>query len=377
MMEPVDPSTLGPLPAPFWFIQFFKVLGFILHMVPMNLWFAGMFLTLVLYRREGHPRQWAERLATLMPVIIAFGVNFGIVPLLFIQVAYPWAFYPATILTAWFWLAIIGLLLVAYYGVYAFAFGVKPDRPMPAWRYAAGWVAAVFFLIIAILFSNGMSLMAAPERWKAIWLAHQVAGAATGTGHNFADSSLWHRWPMVLGMAFLTTAAWSVIDGIFFDPKADARYRQWLAKFAFVIGIIGAVIYVGSGTGYVFGSWPKEVFQYMWSGWRLPLTILTGASPALVLIVLFIIWSRGLSPLTAVLAGVAQLVVIALNAVSRQIVQNIELAHYAPVWKIPEKPDWGPMALFLGTFAVGTLVLVWMLQQLVRVHRGHPTVQES
>ncbi|GIX01529.1 MAG: hypothetical protein KatS3mg112_0466 [Thermogutta sp.] len=129
MMEPVDPATLGPLPAPFWFIQFFKVLGFILHMVPMNLWFAGMFLTLVLYRREGPARHWAERMATLMPVIIAFGVNFGIVPLLFIQVAYPWAFYPATILTAWFWLAIIGLLLVAYYGVYAFAFGVTPDRP--------------------------------------------------------------------------------------------------------------------------------------------------------------------------------------------------------------------------------------------------------
>ena len=37
-----DASQLPPLPAPLWFVQFFKVLGFTLHMVPMNLWYAGL-----------------------------------------------------------------------------------------------------------------------------------------------------------------------------------------------------------------------------------------------------------------------------------------------------------------------------------------------
>ncbi len=74
-------------------------------------------------RGNQHARRFAARLLQQMPVIVAFGVNLGIVPLLFVQVAYYKVFYPATILMAWFWLAIIGLLIPAYYGVYAYAVG--------------------------------------------------------------------------------------------------------------------------------------------------------------------------------------------------------------------------------------------------------------
>ena len=59
-----------------------------------------------------------------MPVIVAVGINLGIVPLLFIQLAYYKVFYPATILMACFWLAIIVLLIPAYYGVYAYAWAL-------------------------------------------------------------------------------------------------------------------------------------------------------------------------------------------------------------------------------------------------------------
>lgn len=47
MMDPllIDPSTAA-LPAPVWFVQFFKCLGFTLHMVPMNLWYAGLLVGL-------------------------------------------------------------------------------------------------------------------------------------------------------------------------------------------------------------------------------------------------------------------------------------------------------------------------------------------
>ncbi len=83
-----------------------------------------------------------------MPVIIAVGINFGIVPLLFVQVGFAKVFYPATILMAWFWLAVIVLLMPAYYGVYLYAYGLAEARakPMPRWKRAAGWLAAVLFL---------------------------------------------------------------------------------------------------------------------------------------------------------------------------------------------------------------------------------------
>ena len=70
----------------------------------MNLWYAGLLIALLSIRGNEHGRRFAGRLLRQMPVIVAVGVNFGIVPLLFIQLAYYRVFYPATILMAWFWL---------------------------------------------------------------------------------------------------------------------------------------------------------------------------------------------------------------------------------------------------------------------------------
>lgn len=367
MMETLDTSALPAMPAPFWFVQFFKVLGFILHMVPMNLWFVGMALAVLFYRRSGHAREWAERLGMQMPVIVAFGVNFGIVPLLFVQVAYPWAFYPATILTAWFWFSIIILLIFAYYGVYAFAFGLKAKTAtMPAWRYAAGWIAAGLFLLMGLLFCNGFSLMASPDQWKPLWLSHNTAGAATGTAHHFADPSLWLRWCLMLGLAMLTTAAYTVVDAACFVKTDRTEYRRWAGDFAWRLSLAGFVVTAAAGAAYVWGTWDRELFAYMTGGARLPLTVLTALSPVLPVLALTFFRRRALDVIAAGAVGGSQVVVLTLNAVSRQVVQNLEIAAYGKVWEIPQSPDWGPMMLFLVTFVLGAAVIGWMLAQVVR-----------
>jgi len=196
-MEPLlDTTNLPPLPAPFWFIEFFKVLGFSLHAIPMNLWYAGILVALGLAAcGSEHGRRFAARLMLQMPVIVALGINFGIVPLLFLQLAYARAFYPATILMAWFWLAVVVLLVPAYYGVYLYAFGLgKEGAAMTPLKRAAGWLSAVFFVWIGFTFANGLSLTTRVERWRAIWLEHNLDGAATGWGLNLSDPSLWPRW---------------------------------------------------------------------------------------------------------------------------------------------------------------------------------------
>ena len=204
-----------------------------------------------------------------MPVIVAVGINLGIVPLLFVQVAYYSVFYPATILMAWFWLAIIGLLIPAYYGVYAYAWGLRGsgrvssedarerdarqdnlvDQRMPdagqtflsarmrsgiaRWRVAAGWCAAAFFIAIAFLFANGWSLMEHVGRWPALWKAHNTAGAALGTALNVGDPTLWPRWLLMFGLALGTTAVWVVFDAEWFARKTtDDAYRRWAWGFA-------------------------------------------------------------------------------------------------------------------------------------------------
>ena len=183
----IDTAMAQGLPAPYWFIELFKVLGFSLHAVPMNLWYAGILIAMLL-RAFGSEqgKRFSERLMLQMPVIIAFGVNLGIVPLLFIQVAYAKVFYPATVLMAWAWLGIIVLLIPAYYGVYIYAFGLRDrEKAMPAWKQAAGWVAAILFIAIAYIEGGVAAFLtgAASAAWLRIrgalplWIPLIAAGA--------------------------------------------------------------------------------------------------------------------------------------------------------------------------------------------------------
>ena len=195
----MNPTLIGPAsplgyPAPFWFVLFFKVLGFTLHMVPMNLWYAGLILSAIIFWRGGvHGQRLATRLVSAMPIIVAMGVNLGIVPLLFLQVAFYRVFYPATILMAWPWFSIFGLLIVGYYGVYIYASGLRsaPDR-FTRLKRAVGWAASLVFIAIGFIFANGMSLMANVGAWAGIARATD-ATAIPSPGR----SPRWAAWPTI------------------------------------------------------------------------------------------------------------------------------------------------------------------------------------
>ncbi len=66
----------------------------------------------------------------------------------------------------------------------------------------------------------------------------------------------------------------------------------------------------------------------------------------------------------------AQFLVLALNVVSRQIVQNRELRPFLDVTAEPVRAQTGPLLLFLGLFVAGVGVVIWMLRQAVRADRS-------
>lgn len=374
----IDTSYLAPLPAPLWFIQFFKVLGFVLHMMLMNLWYAGVPIAAGLYL-SGHPqgRRLTARLIAQMPLIIAFGVNFGIVPLLFIQVAYGKFFYPATILMAWTWFSVFVLLTFAYYGIYLFAHGLKKHGENLPKRYAAaGWISALIFLALGFVFANTMSLMSNVSAWPILLQDHSQYGAALGTALNTADPTLWPRWLMLFGLALTTFAVWIVVDAAWFARNESAEYRRWSLGFAWKTHTVGMLVFAAMGSWYVFGTWPEEVRDRMLHGPMMAHTLLTGAIPGVVWLLLALGTRSAASSASlsgrgwASTVGLAQVVVLAVNAVSRQMVQNIELQRYsAPLWN-ETATQWSPMALFLAVFVMGVAVIAWMVLQVARVEKA-------
>lgn len=372
----VDPgASTGAVPAPLWFVVFFKVLGFTLHAWPMSLWYAGLPLALGLHAVAGeNGRRLGTRLMRQMPVIIAFGVNLGIVPLLFIQLAYYKVFYPATILMAWYWLGIVALLTLAYYGVYAYAMGLSETGDgLSGWRRAAGWAAAVCFLAIGLLFANAMSLMARVENWPELWRATSTAGAPRGTALNLADPTLWPRWLLMFGLAIATTAAWVFLDAAFFAARETDRYRAWARRFAPKLYTLGLLVGAAAGAWYVFGTWSDELRRAMFTTPTVVLTAATAAAPGAVWLLLLAGSRSGGGHVAAALVALAQLATLALNAVSRQIVQHLELRPFFDPLAAPTDVQYGPLAMFLVVFVLGLGVVGWMVTQTVRAAKARTT----
>ncbi|OGC92416.1 MAG: hypothetical protein A2W25_17085 [candidate division Zixibacteria bacterium RBG_16_53_22] len=362
----IAPSSPIGLPAPFWFLILFKLIGFTLHMTMMHLWYAGPVLGLILWTRGGNHQIFVKRLMAQMPIIIALGINFGIVPLLFIQVAYHKAFYPSTILMAWPWMSVILLLTFAYYGSYIYATALKADtvRLTPLSR-IAGWVSAVFFLIIGFIFANEFSLMTNLDAWSRIWSAGHVDGAVPGLALNISDPTFWPRWLLMFGMALMTVSAYIAIDCGFLGRKMDADYRKWATGFAYKPYLVGLAWYGVAAAWYMFGAWPNDLRTLIFAGSWLPLTILTAIAPVAVAAILTAASRKEtVSPRLAFVVGMTQLLVLAFNAVNRQVVQNAELGRYFDVTAEQVKTQWSPMILFLVLFVIGVGIIIWMLRQL-------------
>jgi hypothetical protein len=374
-MDPQAFINTADTPAPMWFVEFFKVLGFVLHSIPMNLWYAGLIIAVVLLAFGGEQaRRFGTRFLRQMPIIIAFGVNLGVVPLLFTQLAYYKFFYPATILMAWFWLAIIGLLIPAYYGVYAYVWGLKTGDNVTGWRQAAGWAAAIFFIVIGFIFANGFSLMDHMHRWLGLWNDHQIGGAALGTALNVGDSTLWPRWLMMFGLAQTTTAVWVLSDLVFFYKNAPQSYQDWAWQFAKKLYTHGMIWAATAGIWYVFFTWTTELRSIMFSWPLIVLTVITAAATGLPW--LMIVTEKRCPAKLPLVIGVvlAQVGVMAVNSVSRQILQNINIninvntsgSGTYSILNQATATQWGPLFMFLIVFIIGLVVLGWMIRQVVK-----------
>jgi hypothetical protein len=358
--------------------------------VPMNLWYAGLVVALWLHvRGNPHARRFAGRLLGQMPVIVAVGVNLGIVPLLFVQLAYYKFFYPATILMAWFWLGIIVLLVPAYYGVYAYAWGLHNGATnMARWRIAAGHCAAAFFLCIGFLFANGLSLMDHVGRWPELWKAHSEAGAALGTALNLGDATLWPRWLLMFGLALCTTAVWTVFDAEWLQWLWHSRprlceslntaeggcatgddgdpYKRWAWGFARKLYTVGLLWAAAAGTRYVFGTWQADLRETMFQWPLLPLTVVTAAATGLPWVLLMTAGRFTSHRATAAVVALGQFGVLGVNAVSRQVVQNLNVKPFLDVLAEPTDVQWDPLLMFLIVFVLGLVVVAWMLAQVVK-----------
>jgi hypothetical protein len=338
-------DSLG-LPVPVWLLFGLKVFGFFLHLVFMNLWLAGLPTALFLLRSKP---AIAERLFHALPFFFAFGINAGIVPLLFLQTIYPQFFYPATILQAWFWFSVIPLLLIAYYAVYLASFGKC--------RVAAALTATLLVYMIGVMFSSALSLTATPQAWPKIFMDSAQAGAVHGF-YLYLNLEVILRFLLVVGMAFGTLAAYFVVIAEWF---AAENTKLELGKMV-VLYFIGAALYAVAGVVYASMILPKL---------PQPWFAAAGASLLAGVFLAGIYWKKPRCSI-AVAFVVAQLTVLLANAIARQSVQGSELMKWYDPDKAPVRGEWGSFALFLAMFLSAIAIISWIGLTALRRCRSRP-----
>ncbi|GHT43988.1 hypothetical protein FACS189454_00270 [Planctomycetales bacterium] len=359
----MDISALSAAPAPFWFVQFFKVVGFVLHAVPMGIWFAGLpIAVLAAIANTKTSGLYAKRMFKQFPIIMALGINFGIVPLLFLQTTYYKAFYTATILTAWYWIAVIPILIVGYYSLYIAAYaGEKRGRQI-----FFGLLASLCLITIGTLISNGLTLMVRSDLWAGLMQETGYFGAALGTANNFHDPALGIRLATIFGFALITVGVWAVFDSHFIfrdENNGNAEYKRWtfgllktLALFGIVV--IGFAPHLPKIFGYETGEAIKIAFPHHLAVWFL-------LGPVAVLVLAIFSGIVRNSKLCVLAAALVQFLSLAVFGIVRQIGQNAGAAQFVDVSKLPVAVQWDTLIAFVVIFLLGVLLILWMMKQCV------------
>lgn len=344
-MNPADliPAP-DPIPVPWGWFQILLTATFVLHLLFMNAMLGGALIAFWSGLRRGAGEAAARDAAGKLPFAVAFAVNAGVAPLLFLQVLFGHFVYTSSILMATWWLAIIGLLIVAYYAVYLYR-----DR-FDAWagaRQALIGLAALLLLVIGFLFTANWTLAVTPERWPA-WFA-----APGGTFLNLGEPTLWPRYlHMVAGSL--------AVAGLLLAVFARRRVRRGDAAAGPRVALGLAWFNWATAAQLLLGTWwlmalREDVMKQFMGGSPLASALLLvgigGAALALVFGFRGRVWPAAWTTLAVLLVMV----------VMRELVRAAYLApHFRPA-DLPVVPQASPLVLFLAVLVVGLAAVAVML----------------
>jgi hypothetical protein len=361
----VIPATPQPdplaLPAPAWLLWALLLLTFFLHVIPMNLVLGGSIVGAIARVRgrrpdRHHEAELAHIVVKAMPVLISATVTLGVAALLFLQVLYGRVFFASAVVMGWWWLSVIGLLILAYYAAYLLA--MRESNLGAAGTFLAWLVAAVAGLI-ALIYGNNMTMMLKPAE-----LVMRYAANGGGVQLNLLDPALFPRHlHVVLGAIAVSGLAIAVLGVV--RGKRDAAFGQWAVRYGAFICTMATTVNIFAGLWWL-AALPRDVLlQFMGRDMRAIGELLAGILLTLTGAGHTVLAVTGKRPAVMVTISAGTLLAgIAMMLLTRDTIRRITLglAGYQPVNWIA--PQWGPIAIFAVLLVVAIGTVVWMTRAL-------------
>lgn len=344
-----------PLPAPAWLLWGLLMLTFFLHVLPMNFVLGGsivsMFSRFRAGRDENH-RKLSHWMGKLTPTIVAAAITFGVAPLLFVQTLYGRLLFSGSILMAWFWLAVVPILILAYYGTYLIAF---KEEKLGGALGAVSVLVTLIFLCIGFIYSNNMSMMLRPDTFLESYRAE-----ARGLHLNLADPTLVPRFLHMLLGAIAVAGLVVSIYGVAKLAK-DEEHARWAIRYGAVWFVVPTALNFLSGLWWL-GMLPREVMlRFAGKNVIATASLTLGALFGLGALIMMTLSINAKQPERLVKGSVWTLVItLVVMLFSRDQVRQgmLEVAGFQlPAWV---EPQWGVIAIFAVLLVAALATTIWM-----------------
>jgi hypothetical protein len=359
LLPALDPA---PLPAPAWVFHLLWLVTFAVHLLLVNAVLGGSILSAVaaLFGKGDERRAVVGFFLRVNTWAISFAITFAIAPLLFLQVLYGRFFYSATILIAWGWMALLGMVTLGYYLNY-----------VAKRAHSAGKNPAPLLLLQALLFLGAAAiqvilhlLQVQPGRWP---------GVADHPWSALADPSF---VPRLLHFVFAAVAlaggsiAWWEVRRRSDGERAGIFTLSAEGRFGLTGALVATALQISVGFWLLF-SLPREILiGFLRTGPRvhlpLGLGVLFGVGAAVVL-------GLCLSPLAKprLVRHALELMVGSslFMIVTRHQLRETYLAFWRRGEAVTVASQWGVFALFVLLLLATGAVTAWAL---VRAARERP-----
>ena len=368
---PIPQVNPLPLPGPVWLFTALLLVVFTLHLVAMNSALGGGVWALWNYLRGRHggheySRRLAGELAGMLPVFLAFTVTLGVAALLFLQVLYGNFFYASSIVIGALWLAVIPLVIVAYYGYYYFSDQVSKGTGIAGCALA---ISVCVLLAVGFIYVNNLTLMQNPGSWLGMYRAHP-----NGWNLNLGDHTVFPRYLHMVNGAIAVFSAILAVLGLR-KMKTDEGYGRWIVQRAAVIFALC------TGLQFLFGMWlllaiPRDIVLALLreplAGAVFGVALIT----AIAAMMLILLGSMAPRPAPMVQAGLgASLLTVFLMVCLRYLLRMEYLKPYANLSALAVKPQVGVIVLFLLLFVGGLGTVGYMLWLVARSSK--PAVRQA
>ncbi len=360
-LPPIDPI---PLPAPVWLFQVLSFVTLFLHIVAMNFLMGGGVIAAVsgLRGRSGvpHHRRLSDLLFRSLPIVNAATITLGVAPLLFLQVLYGRFFYTSSILIAFPWISIVALLCLAYYGHYFMSMSETVRREKYLW---IAWAASVLVMIVGFIYSNNITLMESPERFRDLYLADR-----SGLRLNFGEPTLVPRF-LHFFVAALAVAGLGVVA---FGQRARRPGQEGFSSWAVRYGrnwFAGATL-VQLLVGFWFLLSQPAAIRDSFLGGNVVHTAHLFAAVFLALVAALLLMAKPESGRVLLASSGLLTATILVMLLVRSWTRELRIGALAGFGEMQVRTQGSVLAIFLLLFVASLVTVAWMIRRYVRQGSG-------